>query len=230
MAGGTTRARTRPAPTEPVAHATTPFPIPVAPPKTDSAPAAAPSKAAPGKAAASKAAASKAAPRKSTLPPRNAYRRSAQVQAALAELRDRALTLPMAFLTAADLKDSFEHVRGGGSRRHYAIDIPAPLGTPILAIDDGVVVDLKSGGIGGIALVASDTAGRFIYYYAHLLEYHPGMEPGRALTRGDTIGFVGTSGNAPENMPHLHLAIVRASSLVRWSNGTPINPVEIWKR
>jgi murein DD-endopeptidase MepM/ murein hydrolase activator NlpD len=173
-----------------------------------------------------------AAPRKrvSTLPPRNAFRRSAQVQVALTELRARNLVLPMSFLTPADLNDSFENTRSGGTRRHYAIDIPAPVGTPILAVDDGVIIDLKSGGRGGIAVVAADAAGRFIYYYAHLLKYHPSMEPGRALVRGDTIGFVGTSGNASEDKPHLHLAILRASNVARWSSGTPINPAEVWKR
>ena len=166
-------------------------------------------------------------PRKVSL---SRYRRSAQVEAAITELRSRNLLLPLPFLVPDDLRDSFENMRGGGSRRHYAIDIAAPTGTPILAIEDGIVLDMKTGGSGGIALFTSDATGRFIYYYAHLQKYHPGMENGRTLLRGDTIGYVGTTGNAPENMPHLHFSILLASSLARWSTGTPINPVEVWRK
>ena len=160
----------------------------------------------------------------------NRYRRSAQVEAALLELRTRDLLLPLPFLEPNDLRDTFENMRGGGSRRHYAIDLAAPKGTPILAVEDGQVLDLKTGGDGGIALFASDASGRFIYYYAHLLKYHPRIEKGLALLRGDTIGYVGTSGNAPESMPHLHFAILLSSSLARWSTGTPINPAEVWRK
>jgi murein DD-endopeptidase MepM/ murein hydrolase activator NlpD len=158
-----------------------------------------------------------------------AYRRSTLVDAALAELRARRLRLPISFLTFNDLRDSFHHPRGGGSRQHLAVDIAAPRGTPILSVDDGVVLDLKTEGQGGIALVAADPDRVFIYYYAHLQEYHPSIQPGRPLARGDTIGFVGTSGNAPEHLPHLHFAIWRSSNLARWSSGTPINPVAVWR-
>jgi len=167
----------------------------------------------------------RAAPSRPTL---KRYRRSAQVDAAVTELRSRGLSLPLPEITPANLHDSFENIRGGGIRRHFAIDIAAPTGTPILAVDDGVVLELRRGGDGGIALFASDARGQFIYYYAHLLKYHPRIERGLTVLRGDTIGYVGTSGNAKNN-PHLHFAISLSSSLTRWSNGTPINPAEVWR-
>lgn len=157
------------------------------------------------------------------------YRRSAQVDAAVAELRSRALLLPLPDLAVADLHDSFEQVRAGGTRRHHAIDIPAPRGTPILAVEDGIVLEMKTGGDGGVTLFAADARGQFIYYYAHLLKYHPRIEQGLVLVRGDTIGYVGTTGNAPENTPHLHFAILLSSNLARWSKGTPVNPAEVWR-
>ena len=163
-----------------------------------------------------------------TRPTLKRYRRSAQVDAAITELRTRALLLPLPDISVADLHDSFENLRGGGLRRHFAIDIGAPKGTPILAVDDGVVLDMKNGGDGGIALFASDASGQFIYYYAHLMKYHPRMERGLTLMRGDTIGYVGTSGNAT-NRPHLHFSILLSSGLARWSSGTPINPAEVWR-
>jgi murein DD-endopeptidase MepM/ murein hydrolase activator NlpD len=158
------------------------------------------------------------------------YRRSARVMAALADLRQRGLLLPLPGLSTDDLRDSFLNARGDGTRRHFAIDMPAPAGTPILSVDDGTILGMRTSAEGGISLFVSDATGQFIYYYAHLKKYHPLMEKGRFLLRGDTIGFVGTSGNAPENMPHLHFAILLTSSLARWSSGTPINPAEVWRK
>jgi peptidoglycan LD-endopeptidase LytH len=161
---------------------------------------------------------------------RSRYRRSARVVAAEAELRARELLLPLPGLLPEKLRDSFLNARGNGTRRHYAIDFPAPRGTPILSVDDGTVLDMKTSAQGGISLFVSDATGQFIYYYAHLQKYHPRMKKGYFLLRGDTVGFVGTSGNAPDNMPHLHFAILLGSNLARWSTGTPLNPAEVWRK
>jgi murein DD-endopeptidase MepM/ murein hydrolase activator NlpD len=160
---------------------------------------------------------------------RKTYRRSSVMELAMADLRKRELLIPVAGVTTNELYDSFDQARDNGSRRHRAIDIFAPRGTPILSIDDGSVIKLHTSRSGGISVYATDSSERFIYFYAHLDSYHPNLREGMRLTRGDTLGFVGTTGNAPPNTPHLHFAILRASNLARWSSGTPINPVKVLK-
>jgi peptidoglycan LD-endopeptidase LytH len=158
------------------------------------------------------------------------YRRSAQVLLAIDELRERSLLLPIPELTSDQLHDSFTNWRGNGSRRHFAIDIPAVRGTPVLAVDDGTVIQMHESKQGGICLYATDPNQRFIYFYAHLDHYHDRMKEGLPLSRGDTIGFVGTTGNAVEGGPHLHFAIMMSSNIARWSTGTPVNPFEVYKQ
>ncbi len=160
----------------------------------------------------------------------NVYRRSAQVIQAEVELRERNLQLPLPELTVGQLRDSFDEDRAGGERHHNAIDIEAPKGTPILSVDTGNVLKLHTSRAGGISVYATDPRGRFIYFYAHLDAYHPMLVEGVVLMPGDTIGYVGTSGNAGPDNPHLHFAILRASNLAGWSRGTPINPVRIWRK
>jgi murein DD-endopeptidase MepM/ murein hydrolase activator NlpD len=155
------------------------------------------------------------------------YRRSSQLELATAELDKRDLLIPVAGVTNNQLFDSFNEARDNGARRHRAIDIFAPRGTPILSIDDGAVIKLHTSRSGGISVYATDSSERFIYFYAHLDSYHPNLREGLRLSRGDTLGYVGTTGNAPPNAPHLHFAILRASNLARWSSGTPINPVKV---
>jgi murein DD-endopeptidase MepM/ murein hydrolase activator NlpD len=157
------------------------------------------------------------------------YRRSAQVQLAIDELRTRSLLLPVPDVAIEELRNSFTNLRGGGSRRHYAIDIPALRGTPILAPEDGTVIQMHRSKQGGITLYATDRDQRYIYFFAHLNGYHPRMKEGLAITRGDTIGFVGATGSAVEGGPHLHFAIMMSSNIARWSGGTPLNPYEVFK-
>jgi murein DD-endopeptidase MepM/ murein hydrolase activator NlpD len=156
------------------------------------------------------------------------FQRSSLIKLSIADLRVRGLLLPLPGITPRDLYDSFDEFRAGGARRHRAIDISAPVGTPVLSVDDGQVMRMNESRIGGISFYAADPSGRFIYYYAHLDAYHPNMKPGLALSRGDTIGFVGTTGNASPDSPHLHFAVLRASRLGRWSMGTPLNPYSIF--
>jgi murein DD-endopeptidase MepM/ murein hydrolase activator NlpD len=83
---------------------------------------------------------------------------------------------------------------------------------------------------GGITLYATDTGEQFVFYYAHLDRYHPRMRAGLALMRGDTIGFVGTTGNAPEHVPHLHFQVMRMPSDGKYWNGEPINPYPLLRQ
>lgn len=145
----------------------------------------------------------------------------------LAYIRSRRLLIPVDGVMAAALIPSFHDARGGGARTHGAIDIPAPRGTPVLSVDDGHVEKLHTSDGGGLTIYAFDPTHRIVYYYAHLDRYRPGLEEGVRIARGDTIGYVGSTGNAPPTFPHLHFAIARLGPERRWWKGTPVDPYPI---
>lgn len=141
---------------------------------------------------------------------------------ALSHLAD--LHFPVAGIDSTRLDDSFDDPRDGGARRHQAIDIMAPRGSAVLAVQDGRILKLANTSKGGISIYATDLDERFVYYYAHLDRYHDRIYAGRGLTRGDTIGFVGTTGNAPKNAPHLHFQVMRMPPDRKYWLGEPVNP------
>jgi murein DD-endopeptidase MepM/ murein hydrolase activator NlpD len=134
------------------------------------------------------------------------------------------LYFPVAGFDGRPLDNSYDDARDGGTRRHHAIDIMAPRGTPVLSVQDGRIVRLSRNSKGGITIYATDTDERFVFYYAHLDRYHEGIREGLPLMRGDTIGYVGTTGNAPEKVPHLHFQLMRMPRDRKYWNGEPINP------
>ena len=135
------------------------------------------------------------------------------------------LYFPVAGMDSTRLDDSYDAARDGGVRRHNAIDIMAPRGSAVLAVQDGRVLKLSSNPKGGITVYATDLEDQFVYYYAHLDRYHARMYNGKPLMRGDTIGYVGTTGNSPPNLPHLHFQIMRMPADKRsYSTGAPVNP------
>jgi len=135
------------------------------------------------------------------------------------------LAIPVVGVKPRDLVDTFTQARAGGARRHDAIDIMAPTGRPVVAAAPGRVekLFLSQGGGGTTAYVRSDD-GRWVYYYAHLSAYAPGLREGQRLRRGAPVGFVGASGNANPAGPHLHFAISRMEPGEKWWQGTAINP------
>jgi peptidoglycan LD-endopeptidase LytH len=147
----------------------------------------------------------------------------------LAQLRARQLTIPVQSVTPAQLADTYLQERGGGERAHEALDIMAPRGTPVLAVEDGRVAKLFLSKPGGITLYQFDPSGQFAYYYAHLDGYAPGISEGTALRKGQVIGYVGSTGNASADGPHLHFAIFRLGPERQWWRGTPINPFSVWR-
>ena len=135
------------------------------------------------------------------------------------------LAIPVAGITANQLTDTFTAARAGGARRHDAIDIIAPEGTPVFATAPGTIEKLYySLGAGGITAYERSEDGRWMYYYAHLSAYAPGIAEGQKLQRGSPIGRVGHSGDASPDGPHLHFAINQMAPGEKWWNGTPINP------
>ena len=133
------------------------------------------------------------------------------------------LMVPVDGVSPRDLRDSFTDARGDG-RSHRATDIIVPRGTPVLAAIAGEVVRMRQNALGGTTAYLIDEARRYIYYYAHLDSYSDSMTEGLKVPQGFVIGYVGTSGNAPPDTPHLHFQAMRIREGQRdWWNGTPVD-------
>lgn len=141
-------------------------------------------------------------------------------------LRSRGLQVPVEGIAASTLVSNFDDNRDG-VRAHQALDILAPRGTRVLAADDGRIAKLFKSARGGITIYQFDPAERFTYYYAHLDAYAPDLIEGQIVRRGQTIGFVGTTGNAPPGTPHLHFAIFRLGEDKKWWEGDPLDPARV---
>jgi len=122
------------------------------------------------------------------------------------------------------LRDDFD-ARRGGDRVHGAIDIRADRFTAVLAAADCVIGRMFTGPVGGIVIYASDPDGPFVYYYAHLDRYRAGLAVGDRVAKGTVIGYVGTTGNASPEAPHLHFQVMKRGSGRAWWDGPPINPI-----
>lgn len=137
-------------------------------------------------------------------------------------LRSRELMVPVEGVAPAKVPDTFRAPRG--SRRHNALDILAPRGTPVLAADDGRIHSMRRNSAGGITIYLVDAEERMIHYYAHLDGYRKGLGEGDRVRKGEVIGYVGTTGNAPSSTPHLHFQVMRLDDVRRYWEGTPVNP------
>ena len=144
------------------------------------------------------------------------------------DLRRRQLTLPVQSIAADDIRDSFNELRDG-SRRHEAIDVLAPRHTPVLAVEDGTVARLFLSEAGGITLYQFDPTARYVYYYAHLEGYAPGLKEKDPVSRGQVVGYVGTTGNARRDTPHLHFAIFKMGDDKQWWRGTALDPYRVFR-
>jgi murein DD-endopeptidase MepM/ murein hydrolase activator NlpD len=142
-------------------------------------------------------------------------------------LTARHLLVPVAGADMSKVEDTFLDDRDGGERTHHALDILAPRGTPILSADDGRILRMSTNSLGGITMYTVDPLNRIVYYYAHMDRYNDAMTVGRTISRGDTLGFVGTTGNAPKDTPHLHFQIMRWPADGKYWNGEPIDPFDL---
>jgi murein DD-endopeptidase MepM/ murein hydrolase activator NlpD len=141
-------------------------------------------------------------------------------------LRAKNLLMPIQGQPPETLKNSFFQNRGG--EMHRAVDIVVPRNTPVLAVDDGTVAKLWLSTAGGTTIYQFDASGKYVYYYAHLERYAANLKDGMPVHKGQVLGYVGTSGNAPKNTPHLHFAIYKAPSAGRWWGGGPVDPYEVF--
>jgi murein DD-endopeptidase MepM/ murein hydrolase activator NlpD len=142
------------------------------------------------------------------------------------EFVSRGLEVPVEGIRRDQLTRSFRDQRSG-TRVHEAIDIPAPRNTPVKAVEAGTIARLFLSKAGGITIYQFDPSEKFCYYYAHLERYADDLAEGAQVRKGQVLGYVGTSGNAPKETPHLHFAVFRLTADKRWWEGTPIDPYDI---
>ena len=160
------------------------------------------------------------------LPPRPEYRDRIEEGVADSDLDAlwlRRLMVPVHGFSRDGLRDSYSALRDK-VRSHRAIDLLTGVGTPVLAADDEIIGRLATTPLGGIIIYGSDLTAQFVYYYAHLLGYRSGLAVGDTVARGDVIGYVGTTGNASPDEPHLHFQVMKRGAGRAWWDGPPINP------
>lgn len=142
-----------------------------------------------------------------------------------ADLFGRRVLLPIQGIRKNKLSDSFMESRGPRSAQlHHAIDLGAPRGRPVLAVEEGTIRRIKWHSRGGLTIYQYGPEGRYSYYYAHLQKVAKGLAEGCLVQRGDVIGYVGSTGSASSSSPHLHFEVRRIANREAWWSGDPINP------
>jgi murein DD-endopeptidase MepM/ murein hydrolase activator NlpD len=139
------------------------------------------------------------------------------------------LIIPVAGVRPEQLRDTFSESRSEG-RVHDAIDILAAHGTPVIAAADGPIVKLFQSDRGGTTIYQLSVDGRFVYYYAHLDRYADGLAEGHFAKQGETIAYVGDSGNAGAGNYHLHFSIAEISNPKDFWHGVNINPYPLLRK
>jgi len=138
------------------------------------------------------------------------------------------LRVPLDGADVESFKGGFAE-RRGGDRPHEAVDMLAPRNTPVHAVESGSIAKLFTSKAGGLTIYQFDPSGRLCYYYAHLERYADGLKDGQVVSQGDVIGYVGTTGNAPRNTPHLHFAVFELNADKHWWQGRPLDPYLVFK-
>jgi murein DD-endopeptidase MepM/ murein hydrolase activator NlpD len=146
-------------------------------------------------------------------------------EAIVRELQARQLEMPVSGVSRDRLIPSFRDARSGHA--HEAVDIPAPRGTPVVAVEDGTIEKLFVSKPGGNTIYQFDPARRFAYYYAHLDRYVDGLKEHQPVRRRDVIGYVGSTGNASPTNPHLHFGIFVLTPEKQWWKGTAVDPYPV---
>ena len=139
------------------------------------------------------------------------------------------LIVPVAGVRRDQLLDTFSDSRSEG-RVHDAIDIPAPANTPVIAAADGEIVKLFQSERGGTTIYQISEDKKLIFYYAHLARYADGLVEGKRVLQGETIAYVGDTGNAGTGNFHLHFSIAVVADPRRYWEGTNINPYPLLYR
>jgi murein DD-endopeptidase MepM/ murein hydrolase activator NlpD len=137
------------------------------------------------------------------------------------------LAMPLTGIDPNSLTSQFNDARTG--HKHEALDILAPRGTPVLAVAEGNVAKLFDSKQGGLTVYQFDNSQQYAFYYAHLDHYAPNLKEGMLLRKGDTLGYVGTSGDAPKDTPHLHFSVFKLGPEKQWWKGEALDPLPMLK-
>jgi murein DD-endopeptidase MepM/ murein hydrolase activator NlpD len=135
------------------------------------------------------------------------------------------LGMPIAGVDPHTLQSNFAQARGGHA--HEALDIMAPRGTEVRAVAAGNVVKLFNSKPGGLTVYQFDDSRVWCYYYAHLDRYAAGLKEGMLLRRGEVLGYVGSTGDASPDAPHLHFAVFELGPEKHWWQGTAVDPLPL---
>ena len=133
------------------------------------------------------------------------------------------LMIPVVGIKRDQLQNTFDDSRSEG-RVHNAIDIIAPLGTPVVAASDGEIAKFFDSERGGITVYQYSPDKKYVYYYAHLQKRADGLKETDFVKKGTLIGYVGDTGNAGAGNFHLHFSITLLNDPKRIFEGTEINP------
>ena len=139
------------------------------------------------------------------------------------------LAVPVKGVKPEQLLDTFGDARSEG-RVHDAIDISAPAGTPVIAVAEGEIIKLFESERGGITIYQASKDKKLIFYYAHLQRYADGLAAGKTVWQGESIGYVGDTGNAGAGNYHLHFSIMITKDPKRYWEGNNINPYPLLRR
>ncbi|WP_034161263.1 M23 family metallopeptidase [Sphingomonas sp. ERG5] len=134
------------------------------------------------------------------------------------------LAIPVAGVPREQLRDNWGDPRDNGQRAHHGTDIAAPANTPVLAAASGAVEKLWTSAAGGTTVYVRSPGRGWIYYYAHLSGYAPGLHEGQGVKTGDPLGFVGDTGNAGAGNYHLHFGLTRTTPEQHWYEGQDVDP------
>lgn len=138
------------------------------------------------------------------------------------------LVIPVVGIKREQLQDTFNDSRSAG-RVHNAIDIMAPLGTPVIAVADGEIAKFFDSERGGITIYQYSADRRYIYYYAHLQKRADNLKEKDFVKQGSVIGYVGDTGNSGAGNYHLHFTITQVTDGQRFWEGTDVNPYPFLK-
>jgi murein DD-endopeptidase MepM/ murein hydrolase activator NlpD len=139
------------------------------------------------------------------------------------------LIIPVVGIRPDQLVDTFTDARSEG-RVHDAIDIPAPAGTAVIAAADGQIIKLFQSDRGGTTIYQASVDRKLIFYYAHLQRYADGLVNEKFVKQGETIAYVGDTGNAGAGNFHLHFSIAVVADPKRYWEGSNIIPYPLLHR
>ena len=138
------------------------------------------------------------------------------------------LMIPVVGIKREQLQDTFNAARSEG-RVHNALDIMAPLGTPVIAVADGEIAKFFDSERGGITIYQYSSDRRYVYYYAHLQKRADNLKEKDFVTRGTVIGYVGDTGNSGAGNYHLHFTVTSIAEGQSIFEGTEVNPYPLLK-